>query len=283
MKKKNLIIGSITNYKLEDIWSFLKSLDNFDYKGDICFIVSNNPSDVIECLKERNIKTIKAKPRSQYLHNPYLWNFLKWVGLYKSNWIFNRKYGVDLTRFLLYEEYLNDNIGKYDKVLLTDTRDVIFQSDPFEFQSDKVLAFQEDFKISQDLDYNSVWLKENYGPGVLSELEDHRIICSGTILGNQSAIQNMLISFCEELKDIRLSITGLDQGVFNYLVRKKEPALFKLMKNKEIVFTMGCVNESDFIFNDLDQLVDATGDLFPILHQYDRFPNTAKRLLNNIN
>ena len=86
-------------------------------------------------------------------------------------------------------------------ILIVDVRDTFFQSNPFTFTSSsppslesescKLDLFEENF-AAVDIgrsQYNSRWIKSAYGQNVLKLIEKQPVICSGSTMGTQFAIE----------------------------------------------------------------------------------------------
>ena len=82
-------------------------------------------------------------------------------------------------------------------ILLTDFRDVIFQSNPFLYRSDEwsspryqLVVFQESFpnKMIYRCMFNSGWIRGCYGEDTLKFVGSNPVSCSGTVMGTGQAI-----------------------------------------------------------------------------------------------
>lgn len=170
-EKKEIIIGSAINYNYRDLYFFVASLRK-NYKDKILFFVSQSiDNETLAFFKKFNISLIKTKL------NPKL--------------IF--KY-----RYKLYLNYLKKN--KYNKVMITDTRDVIFQKNPFKDKNFFELCFfQEDKKI-YECEFNTNWLISLYGKKIYYKFKNNKIICSGTTIGKYKNIIDYLKKISTEIK-----------------------------------------------------------------------------------
>jgi hypothetical protein len=181
-------------------------------------------------------------------------------------------------RFFLYYCYLNVHAERYEQVFLTDVRDVVFQKDPFDFPFAKaVCVFSEPKNLTIRADpYNSRWIRDTFGDETLHELGDNPVVCAGTIVGPANEIRQ----YCSTLVDIVLKqkdpANVSDQAVHNYMTHKRLFPNMRLYDNDTgPVLTMGMVG--NFTFNAQNQILNSTGDVVNILHQYDRDWDVAKR------
>ena len=88
-------------------------------------------------------------------------------------------------RFLFYLKYLEDNPGKYENVMLTDIRDVVFQKNIFDdIVENRIYYFLEDasevFRSSQ---MNYRWCLYANGEEVTNKIIDENVSCAGITLG----------------------------------------------------------------------------------------------------
>lgn len=194
------------------------------------------------------------------------------------------------TKHIKFLEYLEDN-SKYKNVFLTDTKDVIFQSDPFKNLPDNSLfVFQEDssFRIGDDRYNNSWWIATAYGVDILSQIINNNIICSGTILGSYNKIVEFMLQIKNEILKLRKEnhdvFKGmiLDQAIVNYLCRLNEKTIqnVTIKENGNIIGTLG-ISTSQSVTEESQQrdeilinghILMVNKKIPAILHQYDRDP-----------
>lgn len=184
-------------------------------------------------------------------------------------------------RFILYYEFLLKHRNEFENVLLTDSRDVFFQRDPFADDLGPGLHcfLEAKTQFIGKCAANTMFLEETCGPKVLAEMADCRVSCSGTTIGDVDSI----MAYLKEM--INVSASGIkmfranDQGAHNFIVhRKLIPALHLHDNYESSVFTMGCEPEEAIRWNTADEVVRADGTPYPILHQYDRYPLVKRRL-----
>jgi len=187
----------------------------------------------------------------------------------------NLKRGVpNNTRWKIFVDFLEMYGDAYEQIFITDTRDVIFQSDVFEpfktLQNYLGLATEADV-IGGDKagNKNYSWLADCFGAAA-DELLGQKIICDGTIIGTPSEIK----IFAENMRDLLASIEQRvnfrihDQAVANYLVYKNFLPIENLLEipiDGEI-FTMGLTN--DFVIRG-DKIFSNAG-IPAVVHQYNR-------------
>ena len=93
-----------------------------------------------------------------------------------------------------------------------------------------------------------------------------------------------LLVYLEQFLDLALTgkalrpCSGSDQGIHNYIVHRQKLAGLELANNEGPVFTMGCVTREKIHTNSMGEVTNQAGIVYPVLHQYDRFPDLAKKL-----
>lgn len=159
-KKKNLIIGTITNYNWKKVSLFFKSYEKAGFGNcDCVMFVGKMSQDTIDKIKSCGVIVYEIP------------NEFKNMDIIKCRW-------------KIYENFLNDNKGKYNLVLSADSRDVIFQSDIFKlYQNGKSFLGVplEDLSLSEEM--NKKWLISAYGEKLYKTIENERIICLSIVWG----------------------------------------------------------------------------------------------------
>ena len=190
----------------------------------------------------------------------------------------------------------------YDRVLLTDTKDVVFQSNPFpRFEAkmggmDAVLT-SENIRIEHE-GWILGCLKKLYGDSRIGSMIAEEVINSGVMYGKREFLADLNLVMHDE---IDLSPTwsddaGADQPALNWLVRR-----YKLIRERCVVATADdlCVThlgvagptfqweswnfKQNIIrgratMDDGGIVRDDSGMAFDIVHQYDRIPVWAHKI-----
>lgn len=265
--KKNALVGVAVNFNKDAVKNFILSFREVNQKDDlILFVDSTNLPIFQEVFADKNIKFAQFK-------------YYEFIDTLIHN-----------ARYLEYLEFLLDN-PQYNNILFADTKDVVFQSNPFDNLHDEFLYFfKEDsgIKIGDDYYNNSWWIYAAYGNEILYKIGYNNIICSGTILGSY----NEMIKFLERFKNELLQIKKrdqhiyqnviLDQAIVNYLGHLglvNEPNIF-LKQNGDIIATVGATlnNVDDDRVKSLDTIsingytrtVAVNNKIPAVVHQYDR-------------
>lgn len=253
---KNLILGLAINYGITEVKNFVISLRKFNHVDDVVLFVGRNCStEFKKFLESNNVKTCTYET-------------------------FNcSDTRMNNARFFRYLEFLNDS--EYNKILITDVRDVVFQGDPFnDLPEDFLYLFKEDpgIKIG-DCEYNSFWMECAYQKNIATLVQDKNILCAGTILGSKNKILDLLIRITDDLLLIKKSnyqnyqSVNIDQAILNKIAYIDNIDA-TLKPNGNIVGTIGISvthsNAKDIITINNLNLLSVNGNIPLIVHQYDR-------------
>ena len=249
----NLVLAAAIGYRFEQIEFFVKSLRKF-YNDKIVFLVSEKDKELKNKLIEFNCETVITK--------------------------INKK-EIQFKRYSVFLEYLKNR--KFENILLCDSRDIYFQSNPFDFRYKGLINFFLEDKKIKDCPYNSNWILKTYGDKVYKDINESIILCSGTVLGNKEKIVEYLELITKYVftykykKRFKYLITfrpdpegrGCDQAHANYLIHSSIIKNFELYSNSRgpiaTVFYL-----KKIIFDKNSFLINERGEPYKIVHQYDK-------------
>lgn len=283
----NLIITAATGYQAEQLFPFLDSAQR--HCGNIKAVIITHEKDIqtrsilkarysfVEFIKVPSRKKFAVKlfriinnqlearnylPESQALRS-LRYNFLH---------IALKRYFIALDTVRLYK----DSVAN---VLLADSRDVLFQADPFALIKDEVVSGLESERMSiGKCAINSNWIKQLYGEEGLNQIKDFRIICSGVSLGPVSKVEAYLVEMCREMEANLPKIASsdsIDQGIHNYLSNVGRITISAVDNREGFIATLG-YEEPSILEKDEKLGMIRVYDKFPaIVHQYDRHPSLA--------
>jgi hypothetical protein len=186
--------------------------------------------------------------------------------------------GVQALRYRHYLEYLAALPGA-SAVMVTDLRDVLFQSDPFATPISGVEVFLEDPTTTVGSPgFNRRWLADLYGRGWVEDNARQTVSCSGVTIGSREPMVAYLRGMVDELEGRLAPLGPRDQAAHNRLVLSGVvPQLTKVANGTGRVLTMGAMEPSSLI----DGVVrNADGSVPAVLHQYDRHPDLTAQLLS---
>ena len=310
---KNLVIGLIKNYEFEQIRPFVASLRATGYEGDICLLHSDVDQESLSALRQYDVQLVafrmgKANLIIKRVHYCRILNSLfnspfsriyplTNVYAHLVDWWSRRQsdqmaakcrlaaktFNVYCVRYPLYYLYLTQHRGEYAKVMLADVRDVLFQRDPFDFESPSDLnTFLEDGRQPiKDCLFNARWLKTGFGPEALRAFGDNIASCSGITIGSYEAIMKYLELMVDSMIRLKSHPAGIDQGVHNYLLYGHKFNGAHLFANERgPVMTMGKTTDLPLALDNEGRVLNRDGSVVNVLHQYDRHIEHGKFQLN---
>ena len=251
--KKNLILTAAFGFGIQQLELFIKSLRKY-YNDDVCFIIGSNDDHIEQELKKYNCICIKKKID---------------------------KRDIQLKRYEVFLEFLKNK--NYNNILCCDSRDVYFQSNPFDFNYRSSINFFLEDKQIKNCAYNSNWIIKTYGKSAFNEVSDKIILCSGTVLGSNEKIKEYLslmknkISKIKYKKSLKYFLTfrrdpegrGCDQGHANYLINKRYLEGCSFYPNNEgPIATVFYLKE--IMFDDKSRLLNSFNKPYSVVHQYDK-------------
>lgn len=251
--KKNVIIGAIANYEWDSLKLFFKSYENANFENcDMIMFVDN--------INQATRNEIKSYGATIYeLPEEY------------KNWRINNY------RYKIYTNFLFNKLDIYNMVLLTDVRDVVFQSDLFKFynNSKKFLGLAiEDGIISEPL--NKKWMINTYGETLFKTIEEKPIICSGTIWGSIEIIYNFCKVIWEKINSSNITIplkSRHDQTIANYIIyylKMFGDYIIESHNDDGPIMTIGLTLRKDIYLDSKNNIINKKGKIAAVIHQYDR-------------
>ena len=263
--KKNLVIAAAVGLQVGQITLFIKSLRKY-YNDDVCFVIGQNDYDLEKELEKNQVIIVKTK-------------------IYKKS--------IQFKRYEIFLKFLENK--DYKNILCCDSRDIYFQSNPFDFSyKGEINFFLEDKKI-KDCPYNSNWILKTYGKKIYDNINHKTILCSGTVLGSYKKIKEYLHLIKNNILDykykrrLKYSLTfridpegrGCDQGHANYLVHKDLIKNIHFYSNRSGPFATVFYLKK-IAFNKEYQLVNSLNEPYTVVHQYDKRWDEFKNSVNEI-
>lgn len=186
-------------------------------------------------------------------------------------------------RFIIARQLLRSSFSSFDAVLLSDSRDVVFQANPFAIMKNGLFTGQE-FNNLTESPINAQWIRSTYGEAGFELLKDLPVLCSGVTIGGMRSVLAYLNRFCAEIgrhAQARRSvlIPIWDQAYHNMILRQEPPSDLKLMSWNSQLATVGEV-PSEFLAVQPDGHISINGIVPAILHQYDRHSDAVASISN---
>lgn len=196
---------------------------------------------------------------------------------------------IHSTRYGYFYRFLLGNKDKYSKVLLSDTRDVIFQDNPLKnFNNNSlVLSLESDNVLLGEDELNSVWMRNVFGERILEQFLNKNIACSGVTMGTYNNVMCYLykmIFYIGYYAERIIFSNANDQPIRNFLFWNNKLSNVEISEcGKGPILTMHLLKNDEININDEGLVVDNLGRTIPILHQYDRHPDLNLKVLKNLN
>mmetsp|Transcript_23935 Transcript_23935/g.39464 ORF Transcript_23935/g.39464 Transcript_23935/m.39464 type:complete len:680 (+) Transcript_23935:107-2146(+) len=315
----NAILVFAEGYDLSIYLSFVESLANTGYSGDVVFSISNE-SKLKPGVKEYLLS--KSDSQSDKGVNIIAYE-VEWTCFKKSgesargsgeginhckmNSVFGDSAGnpvddpreprpVATARYELYWIW-SLQYSKESWLMLLDVRDVWFQLDPFEQVNARGKVTGELHLFGENADavrigtsaYNKGWLVTAYGRKTVSSYFDEPVICSGSTMGNQDAIETYLRAMVAQFDSTKCKSKGCDQGFHNYLYYSGQlgkvddettsvGSISKLVvheQGKGAINNLGALRtkplkEWGMYDAEKELVLNWDGSTSPVAHQYDR-------------
>lgn len=256
MENRDLVLGLAAGYHAPDLRPFAASLRQSGFAGR-CLVFVTASTTGAGSLEQYGIEAVPFERPADQAHVPY------------NAW-----------RYFLYRDLLRGN-PDFGRVLLTDVRDVVFQSDPMAHAwPHGFCAMLEDPSATVgSCPHTSRWVRGHLGEAALADLAAFPLSCSGVSL----APAPLMLAYLERLCDRLLPFTpgpnmaGYDQGVHNLVLRRDPPGPVHFLGNDGPVLTLGSKPGDPGLSADGRVLNDA-GVPAVMVHQYDRKPALFARI-----
>jgi hypothetical protein len=257
-----IIFGCITKYSPDDIRPYVESINQSGFSGKKMMLVYDVPQETINYLKSNDWELYGSELQQHII-------LQRFRDAYK-----------------LLELYPNETI------IWTDVKDVIFQENPQKWidenMNKEILSFSESIIFKDDS-----WAVINAGTSFPLEwewLQNKKSYCAGTIVGKGYALKDLFIEI------YRWSMTSEDNGqlsdqaAYNVLINLnhfKENVQF-VEQEDGFVTQLGTVwvkkNELPILeptpTYSNGKFYNQNGELFTIVHQYDRDPTIKQDIYN---
>ena len=294
---KDLIVGVVDKYDWDKIKYWANSIEQSRFDGYKALIVYNMDKATADILTQKQFMLIGC---SQYDDT--------------KGFVFEGNTNIMVDRFLHIHHFLSmlDKPMDVNRVIITDVRDVVFQSNPTKWLDEYFLNGFELIVGSENLTYkNEPWGKNNiikaFGEYFYERLKDNPIYCAGVIGGELEGIKDFCLNLwliCRGLSPRVEGGGGPDQAAMNIMLNMElyrygtyftSPSqtwvLHAGTSLSAIKAGSGGIGEEyirnpnfkiDFLvdldYDVVDDKVCFDGNQITILHQWDRVPDW-KRLI----
>ena len=180
-------------------------------------------------------------------------------------------------------DFLKSNTKEYDRVLVCDLFDIVFQDNPFNFpMANDTLYFVSERITFNESEINKAWIMNDIGE-FPKEWENKEVINSGQVMGDIAPMLVFLNKYIEHLnlKNKQYSqITTPDQAIFNILIHSGElnkshiPYVICRNQTYSAIMSSPKYDVSKGFYNVTDN-----GVYIPIIHQYYVSHEFSKQIL----
>jgi len=285
MNKKDLVVTTISqNYNWIDIKNWIKSLKNTSYSGDILILAYNFPEEHDYFTKLKELGVMILTPKNTY-RAEYEEDFIWHSGQVNSSNANKLIHNVRL--FHLWQYFIETQTDlNYNRIIFTDGRDIVFQSNPSEWLDKymvKDILVPSEGVLYKNEPWNSNNALTNYGPYVYEYILKESEACNvGTFVCSASICKDL----CLTLYLMSNNIGHADQPSFNILTKT-------LLKDKcqWVDYNDAWALQIGTIVNNLDNYVKfengiissiKTDQPYCLIHQYDRVPQYKNYFDSNI-
>ncbi len=163
-------------------------------------------------------------------------------------------------------------------MMVTDTRDVLFQRHPFVDLTSPACHFYLEhptLTIGEE-PTNLRWAKQFLPPEQAALLARHRISCNGIVIGGMAAMSEYLARMDADIRAVPVALRrlgGVDASMHHRLVFLDGGVPGVIVENNVHIATMGLEPDSIYLVGDDGLVRTADGHEPAILHQYDRVPH----------
>lgn len=242
----DLVLGYATGYGVAEIAPFVRSLRAV-FQGSVVLVVDPRP-DVMAFLEAHDVDAVMAETTcAPWAPHPVVGRFAAYAGLLERRpWVRN--------------------------VVLTDVRDVVFQSDPFGPPTDGLEFYEEN--EGQPLArhaFNVKHLRALAGEALAQTLLDRACVCVGVVVGPRiDALRfcRTLLMLCAIPRSNVGGAFGADQAACNVIAHL---GLLggAIRRNYGRVATIGLTPPQQLRLEGA-RIVNPDASVSPIVHQYDR-------------
>ncbi|KAK8882341.1 hypothetical protein M9Y10_044983 [Tritrichomonas musculus] len=189
-----------------------------------------------------------------------------------------------LSRYYYYQEWLSKHIDEVDRVLHTDTFDVIFQSDPFIpiITTDSLYFTFEPVTLKSSF-WTEQWITQCYGKSITKKYGNRAVSCSGVTAGGAQPFLKYLNILLSTPKWVTCFGHSLDQAHHNYLLyngdfEKAGLNISSFDCNSPYLTMHFCCKRAKCSWMGEGYVYGNNSNLAPVLvHQYNRWKNLTKR------
>jgi hypothetical protein len=258
--KRRLVLGAAVGFRIDQVRVFVESLRATGYLGDVTMLVGVFQWRLRAWLARHGVRTI-AHWSTRKLHGP-----------------------IHAYRFERFAKILRAAAGRYDQVLVSDVRDVLFQRHPFagvNAAGCQLYLEAGPWTIGSE-PTNRRWAQLFLDPAEFTAISACRVSCCGVVLGGGDAMAEYLTRLAGYLHALPIRIRregGADTVFHNKIAHLTREVPAAIVENDVHVATMGLTPPSAYVAGADGLIRTADGRLPAILHQYDRIPALKRAIV----
>lgn len=204
---KDLIVGAYTNYNWDVIKYWANSIVRSGFDGHKAMIVMNSDKETVDKLTDLgfSILALGRDNKGNFTHGQ------------------QSRFPVHVERFFHIWRLLQNIEEPVRYVITTDVKDVVFQRNPSEFISRKMmekpnakLIIGSEGMAYQDEPWGNNNLKEAFGPFFHNLYKEYEIYNVGVIAGESQYVKDLCLNIFQ--MSINRPTPIVDQAVFNFLM-----------------------------------------------------------------
>lgn len=278
----DLIITAATGYNAEQLLPLLNSVERNCKTAKVLMIIHNKDTETENLLSNRypfleftrvarknKIVTKLFRTANAFLESQNLLSNSPSLASLRRSFLH-----VAIERYFIALDLVRAYGDSASNVLLTDSRDVLIQKDPFALlDSDLATGLESEGMTINSCSINSSWIRFLYGNEGLEKLGDRQIICSGVTIGSARAIEKYLVEMCKEIENHLpkvVSSNSIDQGIHNYLIATGRVSIDAVNNKSGLIATLG-YEKPPVLSKDQSTGLICVHHTYPaIVHQYDR-------------
>lgn len=185
---------------------------------------------------------------------------------------------INVRRYFRLLRVVRQHQGMWENAMISDSRDVILQRDPFREIHGRLITGQEPILIG-DCSHNSSWVHAMFGQEGLDRLSARPVACAGVTIGPFTKIAEYLTAMCgamwarlTRIVDQPVGGWGLDQATHNHLVHDHIVELTLTGNGAGVIATLHYEDITNIEVPRSDGAIEVHGVAPAIVHQYDRHP-----------
>lgn len=290
---RDLIVGGASNYTWEELKYWINSIRKSGFTGDVAIVGTNLKKETIDKLTSEGVILSLYGKKNE-----------------RGDFEAHANGAPHVERFFYMWHFLNEiDTTKYERVITTDTRDVVFQDNPSNWLVKNASMYP--LVISgEGLRYkNEPWGNQNllstFGPYFHDKLKNNHIYNVGVIAGDIPVVRDLMLLIFQ--LSVNRPIEIVDQAVFNFIIQLDQFSMeaFKTHNEDSWACQLGtteeavkagagdlgmiCSQDPDKMrqylmdyeskqpkFLEDGTVTNADGEPYAIVHQYDRIPKLKK-------